>query len=70
MSIQIGKYRHYKGNDYEVIGVARHSEDESELVVYRPMYGEGGLWVRPLSMFVEFVEVDGESIPRFAPITD
>jgi hypothetical protein len=70
MSIQIGKYRHYKGNDYEVIGVARHSEDESELVVYRPMYGERGLWVRPLSMFVEFVEVDGESIPRFARITD
>ena len=70
MSIQIGKYRHYKGNDYEVIGVAKHSEDESELVVYRPMYGERGLWVRPLSMFVEFVEVDGESIPRFARITD
>ncbi|WP_166423457.1 DUF1653 domain-containing protein [Paraglaciecola sp. 20A4] len=70
MSIEIGKYRHYKGNDYEVIGVARHSEDESELVVYRPMYGERGLWVRPLSMFVESVEVNGESIPRFARITD
>ncbi|WP_158771447.1 DUF1653 domain-containing protein [Paraglaciecola sp. L1A13] len=70
MSIQIGKYRHYKGNDYEVIGVARHSEDESELVVYRPLYGERGLWVRPLSMFLEFVEIDGESIPRFARITD
>ena len=70
MSIQIGKYRHYKGNDYEVIGVARHSEDESELVVYRPLYGERGLWVRPLSMFLEFVEIDGESTPRFARITD
>ncbi|WP_133467924.1 DUF1653 domain-containing protein [Paraglaciecola marina] len=65
MSVKIGKYRHYKGNDYEVIGVAKHSEDESELVVYRPLYGEQGLWVRPLSMFIESVEVDGKSKPRF-----
>jgi len=66
MSIAVGKYRHYKGNDYEVIGVAKHSEDESELVVYRPMYGERGLWVRPLSMFEETVEVNGQTVPRFS----
>lgn len=65
MSIAVGKYRHYKGNDYEVIGVAKHSEDESELVVYRPMYGERGLWVRPLSMFKETVDVNGQTVPRF-----
>ncbi|MGY8900707.1 MAG: DUF1653 domain-containing protein [Paraglaciecola sp.] len=65
MNIKVGKYRHYKGNDYEVIGVATHSEDESELVVYRPMYGERGLWVRPLSMFNESVVVNGQSVPRF-----
>ncbi|AEE21495.1 protein of unknown function DUF1653 [Glaciecola sp. 4H-3-7+YE-5] len=65
MSIKVGKYRHYKGNDYEVIGVATHSEDESELVVYRPMYGERGLWVRPLSMFNESVVVNAQSVPRF-----
>ena len=66
MSIAVGKYRHYKGNDYEVIGVAKHSENESELVVYRPMYGERGLWVRPLSMFKETVEVNGQTVPRFS----
>lgn len=61
-----GRYRHYKGKDYEVIGVARHSETEEELVVYRPLYGDQGLWVRPLSMFRETVEVAGESVPRFS----
>ena len=65
-SLKPGRYRHYKGNDYQVIGVARHSEDESLLVVYRPLYGEGALWVRPLSMFIENVEVEGQSVPRFA----
>lgn len=65
MQIASGRYRHYKGNDYEVIGVARHSEDESYLVVYRPLYGDQGLWVRPLSMFTETVEVDGQQVPRF-----
>jgi hypothetical protein len=60
-----GKYRHYKGNDYEVIGVARHSETSEELVVYRPLYGERGLWVRPLTMFNEMVELNGQQIPRF-----
>jgi hypothetical protein len=65
MSLDIGRYRHYKGNEYEVIGVAKHSEDETNLVVYRPLYGEKGLWVRPLDMFVETVEVDGETKARF-----
>jgi hypothetical protein len=66
MAIEPGRYRHYKGNDYEVIGIARHSETDEELVVYRPLYGERGLWVRPLAMFTETVEVDGETQPRFA----
>jgi len=65
-----GRYRHYKGNDYQVIGVATHSEDESKVVVYRPLYGEGALWVRPYDMFVETIEKDGQSIPRFAFIED
>lgn len=65
-NLQPGKYRHYKGNEYQVIDVATHSEDGSLLVVYRPLYGEGKLWVRPLSMFTEMVVVDDQSIPRFA----
>jgi cyclomaltodextrinase len=60
-----GKYRHYKGNDYEVIGLARHSETLETLVLYRALYGEGGLWVRPLAMFLETVEVGGRRVPRF-----
>ncbi|MGM0450158.1 MAG: DUF1653 domain-containing protein [Pseudomonadota bacterium] len=66
MSLEPGIYRHFKGNRYEVIGVARHSETEEDLVVYRPLYGEGGLWVRPLGMFTETVERNGEVLPRFA----
>ena len=66
MEIRPGKYRHYKGNDYQVVGVARHSENDSKLVVYRPLYGKGELWVRPLEMFCEDVEVDGVSVKRFA----
>ena len=61
-----GKYRHYKGNLYEVVGVARHSETLEEMVVYRALYGEGGLWVRPLAMFLENVTLDGKTVPRFA----
>ena len=61
-----GTYRHYKGGLYEVIGVARHSETEEQLVVYRPLYGEMGLWVRPLDMFTEKVTVENEEVPRFA----
>jgi hypothetical protein len=63
--IQKGLYRHYKGNEYEVIEVARHSETLEELVVYRALYGERGLWVRPRAMFTESVEVDGRSVQRF-----
>lgn len=64
-----GRYRHFKGNPYEVLGVARHSETGEEMVVYRALYGEFGLWVRPVSMFVETVERDGRRVPRFARIT-
>ena len=60
-----GRYRHYKGNCYEVIGVARHSESEEEMVVYRTLYGDHSLWVRPLGMFLENVVVDGTEVPRF-----
>lgn len=65
-----GRYRHYKGNDYEVIGTARHSETEEELVVYRKLYGDGSLWVRPLAMFLEDVEVAGVRTPRFSLLGD
>ena len=64
--IQAGIYRHYKGQDYQVYEVATHSETEEAYVVYRPLYGEMALWIRPLSMFTETVEVDGKSLPRFA----
>lgn len=60
-----GRYQHYKGNYYDVVDVAMHSEDESLLVVYRPCYGDRGLWVRPLGMFMESVEVEGATVPRF-----
>ena len=63
--IQVGLYRHYKGNTYQVIGLAKHSETEEDLVVYRALYGECGLWARPLDMFCEKVEVGGKHIPRF-----
>ena len=63
--LQLGKYEHYKGNRYEVLGVAKHSETLEELVVYRALYGEHGLWVRPLEMFLETVEIEGKKIPRF-----
>ena len=66
--MQPGTYRHYKGNLYEVLGVARHSETEEQLVVYRALYGEGGLWVRPVAMFQELVSVEGTLVPRFAPV--
>jgi len=63
--IPTGIYHHYKGNTYQVLGVASHSETEEELVVYRALYGNRGLWVRPLTMFQGKVEVKGKSIPRF-----
>jgi hypothetical protein len=65
-----GRYRHYKGRNYEVIGTARHSETEEWLVVYRCLYGDQSLWVRPLDMFNESVTVSGEEVPRFTRISD
>ncbi len=65
-----GKYRHFKGGLYEVVGVAKDSETLEEMVVYRALYGEGGLWVRPLAMFCETVERDGKVMPRFAYIDE
>ena len=64
-SILPGKYRHFKGNEYEVIGIARHSETEESLVVYRTLYGESGLWVRPARMWNETVERNGKTYRRF-----
>jgi hypothetical protein len=63
-----GTYRHYKGNLYEVIGTATHSETEETLVVYRALYGQYGLWVRPLAMFREAIAVEGRTVRRFAPV--
>ena len=68
MELQPGRYRHFKGGEYQVQGIATHSETGEKLVVYTPLYGEGGLWVRPLSMFLETVERDGEAQPRFTYI--
>ena len=68
--MKTGIYEHYKGNRYEVIDTARHSETEELLVLYRPMYGEESLWVRPFSMFFENIEVDGEFKPRFLYVGD
>ncbi len=63
--VERGRYRHYKGNEYEVIGMAQHSETREMMVVYRPLYGEGAMWVRPAAMFVEDVLIDGKTVPRF-----
>mgnify|MGYP001619743951 CR=1 FL=1 len=63
--IKLGIYEHYKGNRYEVIGIAKHSETLEEMVVYRALYGERHTWVRPIAMFLEGVEVSGKTIPRF-----
>lgn len=63
--IQPGRYRHYKGNEYTVLGIARHSETLEELVVYRQEYGDRGLWVRPAVMFAESVVIEGREVPRF-----
>ena len=63
-----GRYRHYKGGEYEVVGVARHSETLEPLVLYRPLYNDSGLWVRPYDMFFGDVEIEGRRQPRFAPL--
>jgi hypothetical protein len=66
VSVKPGRYRHFKGGEYQVEGLATHSETREQMVVYRPLYGEGGLWVRPLEMFLETVEREGETHPRFS----
>lgn len=68
--IRPGRYRHYKGREYTVLGVARHSETLDELVVYRQDYGAGSLWVRPAAMFLETVDTAGGRVRRFEPITE
>ncbi len=65
-TVKPGKYRHFKGNEYEVLFVAKHSETLEDLVVYRALYGEGGIWARPVSMWQETVKKDGKTVPRFA----
>ncbi len=67
-TIRPGRYRHFKGNEYEVIGTARHSETLEEMVVYRALYGEFGLWVRPAAMWNEIVERNGKAFHRFTYI--
>jgi len=68
--IEPGRYRHFKGNEYQVIGLAHHSESMQPMVVYRALYGEYGLWVRPAEMFTEVIERDGVSMRRFERIGD
>lgn len=70
MEIKPGKYRHFKGNYYEVIGIAHHSETMEEMVVYRALYGEHGQWVRPAAMWTETVDRDGYHGPRFQYIDE
>ena len=67
-SIKPGRYRHFRGKEYEVLGVARHSETQEELVVYRALYSDFGLWVRPARMWNETVERDGKTFRRFTYI--
>jgi hypothetical protein len=69
-SLPLGRYRHYKGGEYEVLGVVRHSETLEPLVLYRPLLGDSGTWVRPFAMFVETVDQDGRIQPRFARIEE
>lgn len=70
VNIKPGRYRHFKGNEYEVIGTARNSETLEETVVYRALYGDGGLWVRPAKMWNEKVEYNGKTVPRFTRCED
>jgi hypothetical protein len=64
-SVPTGRYRHYKGRAYTVLGVARHSETQEELIVYRQEYGDFRLWVRPVAMFLETIGINGQPVPRF-----
>ena len=68
--VPVGRYRHYKGHLYDLIGVVRHSETLEALALYRPLYGEGSLWVRPWAMFFETVVIDGVEQPRFARLAE
>ena len=68
MKIEPGRYRHFKGNEYEVLYTARHSETMEEMVVYRALYGESGIWVRPAAMWNEMVEQNGRTVQRFIKI--
>ena len=68
--IRPGKYRHFKGGLYRVVGMARHSETLQPMVVYEALYGDGGLWVRPAEMWQEWVERDGYAGPRFTPVEE
>ena len=69
-TIPTGKYQHFKGNFYEVVAIARHSETEEEQVVYKALYGDQGLWVRPLNMFDETIERNGNTLKRFSYVGD
>ncbi len=64
-----GKYRHYKGNEYEVLEVGTHTETGEQFVVYRALYGDGQIWIRPVLMFLETVDVNGKTLPRFQVIS-
>ena len=68
--LKLGRYQHYKGNFYEVMGEVTHSETEEKLVLYKPLYGEINLWVRPLTMFIEEIEFEGLHVKRFAFVGD
>ena len=70
MDLKPGKYRHFKGNEYELLYIARHSETLEPMVVYKALYGEQGIWVRPANMWTEQVDRDGYSGPRFAKIEE
>ena len=68
--IKPGRYRHYKGGEYEVLGIAKHSETEEDFVVYRQLYGAGDWWIRPKGMFAEQIFIDGQAVPRFQPLEE
>lgn len=68
--IKPGKYRHFKGNEYEVIGIGKHSETLEEMVIYRALYGDGGYWIRPASMWNEEITRDGKTFRRFEPVEE
>jgi hypothetical protein len=65
-----GKYRHYKGNEYEVLGVGTHTESEEKMVIYKALYAPYETWLRPYAMFFESVEIDGKQVPRFIKVSD